>query len=303
MLNAKVRNNREDTVVGQRGILTLDLDRSSRACALCGIRLELWRGFILQDAGGEWVMPQDCPKFARGGGGRGGGVKAPEGWRSPHPGGQGSAPVLRSSTAEGGLHPLRRGVNTADGGWVGMEKTPVRAVAAKRTGFCHPGVEDFLLCRVPPRALFETPEYLEWVWTAISQSAGNEMVTCAEIASYRVVFAADADAECHPRSSRARTGGGCGCFREAGRMVPPLRGGGSFSSVTMGVARRHPWLLAWHPSRMRSRLERDSASHLILEKKESTEFRGDFVLQDAGGRCSRAVGTRELALAKRSIRD
>ena len=37
--------------------------------------------------------------------------------RSPSPGGQGSAPVLRSSTAEGGLHPLARRVSAVDGGW------------------------------------------------------------------------------------------------------------------------------------------------------------------------------------------
>ena len=51
--------------------------------------------------------------------------------------------------------------------------------------------------------------------------------------------------------SPAKIGGGFGCFREADRFVPPLRGGGFFSSVTMGVAMRHPWLLILHPSRMR----------------------------------------------------
>ena len=168
---------------------------------------------------------------------------------------------------------------------------------------CSAKSETRARCQARILSPVETPEYPEWVGTAISQSAGDEMVTCVEIASYRVVFAVDADAGCHPRSSRARTGGGCGCFRKAGRMVPPPRGGGSFSSVTMGVARRHPWLLAWHPSRMRSRSEWDSAPHLILESHEATEFRGDLVLHDAGGRCSRAVGTRELVLAKRPLWD
>ena len=53
----------------------------------------------------------------------------------------------------------------------------------------------------PPCTLFETPasvgtpEYPEWIWTAISQGAGNEMVTCVESASHRVVLAVGADAE------------------------------------------------------------------------------------------------------------
>ena len=45
----------------------------------------------------------------------------------------------------------------------------------------------------------QTPEYLEWVWTAMSQGAGNKMVTCVKSASYRVVLAAGADAGCHVR--------------------------------------------------------------------------------------------------------
>ena len=51
----------------------------------------------------------------------------------------------------------------------------------------------------PSRTLFETPEYPEWVWTAMSQGAGNEMVTCVKCASYRVVLATGADAGCHVR--------------------------------------------------------------------------------------------------------
>ena len=43
--------------------------------------------FVSQDIGGELVMRRDCPGIGGGGGVRGGGVKAPEGWRSPRPGG------------------------------------------------------------------------------------------------------------------------------------------------------------------------------------------------------------------------
>ena len=35
----------------------------------------------------EWVMRRNCPEIGPRGGGRTGGVKAPEGWRSPRPGG------------------------------------------------------------------------------------------------------------------------------------------------------------------------------------------------------------------------
>ena len=57
--------------------------------------------------------------------------------RTPRPGGQGSAPVLRSGSAhppqwlcyggratEGGLHPLRQGMSVADGGLAGMRWIP-----------------------------------------------------------------------------------------------------------------------------------------------------------------------------------
>ena len=73
--------------------------------------------FIWQGAGSEWVMAMGCPEFAQVGDGGGRGVKAPEGWRSPCPGG-----------IRGGLehdeHPwgLRRWVDTADGGWVGLRR-------------------------------------------------------------------------------------------------------------------------------------------------------------------------------------
>ena len=83
--------------------------------------------FVSQDAGGELVMTLDCPEFARGGEGRRGGVKAlpMHRGRSPRPGGQGSAPVLRSrATAEGGLHPLRRRVSAVDGGLARLRWMP-----------------------------------------------------------------------------------------------------------------------------------------------------------------------------------
>ena len=70
-------------------------------------------GFIIQSADRKWLMRQDCPEFGRGGGGRGAGVKAVEGSRSPSPGGR-TEPfgmVERSWV-------LRQGLNEADGGWV-----------------------------------------------------------------------------------------------------------------------------------------------------------------------------------------
>ena len=80
-LNAKVRNNGdciafvfiarswEDSEVGHRGILTLDLDpnqdldQSGRARTLKENLSESGGGFILEEIGGEWVMREDCPEF------------------------------------------------------------------------------------------------------------------------------------------------------------------------------------------------------------------------------------------------
>ena len=45
---------------------------------------------------------------------------------------------------------------------------------------------------VPERG--ETPEYQEWVWKVMAQSAGNEMVTCVKNANIWVVFRPEADA-------------------------------------------------------------------------------------------------------------
>ena len=75
--------------------------------------------FVSEGIRGESVMPQDCPEFARGGGGRGSGVKAVPMHRdrSPRPGG-----------IQGGLehdeHPwgLRRGLDTADSGLVRIRR-------------------------------------------------------------------------------------------------------------------------------------------------------------------------------------
>ena len=60
-------------------------------------------GFVLEDVGMELVKRRNCPEFGGGAGTRRGGVKAPEGRRSPRPGGQGSA-----------LHPPRPGLSEAD---------------------------------------------------------------------------------------------------------------------------------------------------------------------------------------------
>ena len=187
--------------------------------------------FISQTTGGELVMPPYCPEFGGGAGTRRGGVKAPEGWRSPRPGG------LR-----GGLehddHPwgLHRRVSEADRGGdfvlqniggemltrrdcpeigVGTEGggRGVKAVEGNRTpspgGITESlgeaehswglrrGVDTAVGGLVGVRRM---PEYPEWVWTAVSSDAGNEVVTCVESVSYRVVLAAGAAVGCHVRS-------------------------------------------------------------------------------------------------------
>ena len=77
MLNATVRNDREDTVIGQRGILALALDLnhnlvlSDPARTGKGNPSQLGWSFIPQDVGGEMVMRRNCPEI--GGGARGGG--------------------------------------------------------------------------------------------------------------------------------------------------------------------------------------------------------------------------------------
>ena len=66
-------------------------------------------------------MPQECPEFGRGGDGREGGVKAvPQARdRSPSPGG-----TLELLLADEHTWGLRRGVNEADDGLVGMHEIP-----------------------------------------------------------------------------------------------------------------------------------------------------------------------------------
>jgi hypothetical protein len=75
--------------------------------------------FSWHDADGELVIRQDCPEFGGGAGGRGGGVKAVEGYRSPSPGG-----ATERSGADAQLWGVRRGVSEADGEWVGLHKMP-----------------------------------------------------------------------------------------------------------------------------------------------------------------------------------
>ena len=97
---------------------------------------------------------------------------------------------------------------------------------------------------------------------------------------------------------RREPAGGSGCLRKAGRMVPPRRGGGALSSVTLGVARRHPGLLEWHPSRMAGSapvLRSGSATEDGLRRVDCTytAYGGEapncrnngcgFVLEDIGG--------------------
>ena len=92
-LKARVRNNEdrivwvggvgEDTVVGHRGILTLDLDldlnhdldQSGPARTQKGNLSKSGCGFVLEEVGGEWLMPQDCPGIGGSDKGRGNGGK------------------------------------------------------------------------------------------------------------------------------------------------------------------------------------------------------------------------------------
>ena len=74
-------------------------------------------GFVLEDIGGEMVMARDCPEFGRGAGGGGRGVKAPEGWRSPRPGGLRGG--LGHDENPWGLH---RSVSQVDRGVVRMRR-------------------------------------------------------------------------------------------------------------------------------------------------------------------------------------
>ena len=79
MLNVQVRNNMADTVVGQRGILTLDLDLYPNLVSFglarvtpprpgLGIPSESGWRFNPQDARGELVMAVVCPEIGGGGG-------------------------------------------------------------------------------------------------------------------------------------------------------------------------------------------------------------------------------------------
>ena len=76
-------------------------------------------GFVLHDPDGERLMRRGCPEIGGGVGGRMDGVKAPEGWRSPRPGG------LRYGR-DHDEHPweLRRRVSKADRGLVRRRRMP-----------------------------------------------------------------------------------------------------------------------------------------------------------------------------------
>ena len=88
MLNAKVRDN-EDCTVSAGGGWQPDVrqPRGEIRGRRSGEIPESGCDFVLHDADGESVMTHDCPEFGGGGGSRGGGAKAVEGYRSPSPGG------------------------------------------------------------------------------------------------------------------------------------------------------------------------------------------------------------------------
>jgi hypothetical protein len=90
---------------------TLHVERPETAESRCD--------FILQDADVELLMRQECPEIEGGGGGPEVGVKAVEDYRSPRPGG------ITERREEGEHHwALRRGLNQADGGLIGMLEMP-----------------------------------------------------------------------------------------------------------------------------------------------------------------------------------
>ena len=83
--------------------------------------------FVSQVAAGELIMPKNCPEFGEYAGRRRVGVKAVSQarGRSPSPGGQSSAPVLRSGSA------MAR--------WFGEKACPQSGAGGKKTGKIHRG--------------------------------------------------------------------------------------------------------------------------------------------------------------------
>ena len=169
---------------GQRGMMKIEIGmrRSHQSSVISeqsadpvssGVRSEtlgsseltIWRGgFISQGAGGESVGVRYCPEIGGGGYGSPAVRTGDERWDvSFVPNGTGAG-VLRSA------HRWKR--------W---------AIIGRPQGTSTAG-------KAPPRTLFETPEDPEWVCFAISQSAGNEMVTRVENANYRVGSKVDAAA-------------------------------------------------------------------------------------------------------------
>ena len=156
--------------------------------------------FVLHGADGESITPQDCPEIEECGGGRGDGLKAVEGYRSPSPGG-----IADRLGADEHPWGLRRGLSEQGGGLVGLHEIPESGCefvlhgaggewvtprvcpefsrskhglasencrrggsaadfgfSGKRTGFCHPSrVGGFLTLRTRGGAA-RHPWLLEW---------------------------------------------------------------------------------------------------------------------------------------------
>ena len=116
---------------------------------------------------------------------------------------------------------------------------PPRCFPGRRTGrFFRPyGTSTAVtFSSVPERG--ETPEYPEWVWMVMVQGAGNEMVTCVENASYRVVIRSDANAWCEAWSIKNSNQG----FREFGlrRVWNNIKGGSAAPTGLMDAPSRLP---------------------------------------------------------------
>ena len=124
--------------------------------------------FVLEEIGGELLIPQDCPEFSDRD------VVETLGVTSSGP-----ACVTPSSTL------------SARDEDAGTPAGVLRAGEGRSGGIA--ALNHRLPAGKPPASsdhrrlhLILTPEYLEWVWKAISQGTGNERVTCMKNAKYRV---------------------------------------------------------------------------------------------------------------------
>ena len=154
--------------------------------------LESRGGFGWQNAAGEWVMPLDCPEFS------GGSILESSGLAA--------TPCIQ--TTRGG----EDGIVTGTGHFFRPYGTGAEALSSthrwkqwaiigRPCGTSAAGTFPI----IPERG--KTPELPEWVWTAISQGAGNEVVTCEENVNGRVGVGGTSDLTPSPSSVADYCGG------------------------------------------------------------------------------------------------